>query len=564
MSRARSAAGVRGADAGRLRAGADAQPADDLPQRRRRAARGELSVPQALHLPAAGVPGHGVRLGHPDGVRRDPAARCRRWRGCCTSPTSSGRRPTTPGTRWSTATTTCAPGAKSTAILFGDMDLVAQGVLYALTFAALALVGPARAAGRAVTGCGLGVAALLVGVRIPSSRAIATATPAFARSCTTTGSARRSSPASRFACGDARLTRSSRHGTRAQTQASTRSHAGAPQRVRRRMQGRAGGHDVIDQHHVRRQRARRRARRRRRARCDAAASALELRLRRGRTRAPQQPSDATAAPARAPAVAPVPAPGRSRARAGGARCSGTGDQRVAGAAAPAQASAISCASRRPAARSPWNLKRGSSRSSGQRIAGRRRAPRPAAAAAQAAPQATAGHAAAAARTAGRRSGSRAGPRRRPGSSRDRRRRLRRRPGSAWATAGGACQQSGRTRPSTRRGGFRLTASGMLSRLPGLPPAAVGNALACRQSAPRPCSQRPSLRHDWSPRRSAGAVRPAVHRTAASRRHACIASTSIRPKSRSARCCRSRPAAAPRIAAIARRPRVTTPASTRRS
>ncbi|GAB2628943.1 4-hydroxybenzoate octaprenyltransferase [Novilysobacter erysipheiresistens] len=32
-------------------------------------------------------------------------------------------------------------GAKSTAILFGDMDLAAQGLLYALTFAALALVG---------------------------------------------------------------------------------------------------------------------------------------------------------------------------------------------------------------------------------------------------------------------------------------------------------------------------------------------------------------------------------------------------------------------------------------
>jgi 4-hydroxybenzoate polyprenyltransferase len=32
-------------------------------------------------------------------------------------------------------------GAKSTAILFGELDLVAQGVLYALAFAALALVG---------------------------------------------------------------------------------------------------------------------------------------------------------------------------------------------------------------------------------------------------------------------------------------------------------------------------------------------------------------------------------------------------------------------------------------
>lgn len=32
-------------------------------------------------------------------------------------------------------------GSKSTAILFGDLDLVAQGVLYALAFTALALVG---------------------------------------------------------------------------------------------------------------------------------------------------------------------------------------------------------------------------------------------------------------------------------------------------------------------------------------------------------------------------------------------------------------------------------------
>jgi 4-hydroxybenzoate polyprenyltransferase len=53
-------------------------------------------------------------------------------------------------------------GAKSTAILFGDLDLVAQGVLYALTFAALALVGQ-RAALGPFYWYGLGVAALLVG-----------------------------------------------------------------------------------------------------------------------------------------------------------------------------------------------------------------------------------------------------------------------------------------------------------------------------------------------------------------------------------------------------------------
>ena len=38
-------------------------------------------------------------------------------------------------------------GAKSTAILFGDMDLVAQGVLYAAFFLALALVGRDAALG---------------------------------------------------------------------------------------------------------------------------------------------------------------------------------------------------------------------------------------------------------------------------------------------------------------------------------------------------------------------------------------------------------------------------------
>jgi 4-hydroxybenzoate polyprenyltransferase len=53
-------------------------------------------------------------------------------------------------------------GSKSTAILFGDLDLVAQGVLYAMTFAALALVG--RQAGLGVAyWAGLGAAALLVG-----------------------------------------------------------------------------------------------------------------------------------------------------------------------------------------------------------------------------------------------------------------------------------------------------------------------------------------------------------------------------------------------------------------
>ncbi len=52
-------------------------------------------------------------------------------------------------------------GAKSTAILFGDLDLVAQGVLYALFFAALALVGQ-RAGLGAYYWYGLGAALLLV------------------------------------------------------------------------------------------------------------------------------------------------------------------------------------------------------------------------------------------------------------------------------------------------------------------------------------------------------------------------------------------------------------------
>src|SRR5690554_3691080 len=52
-------------------------------------------------------------------------------------------------------------GAKSTAILFGDLDLVAQGVLYAMTFLALALAGRQAGLG-AYYWAGLGLAALLV------------------------------------------------------------------------------------------------------------------------------------------------------------------------------------------------------------------------------------------------------------------------------------------------------------------------------------------------------------------------------------------------------------------
>ena len=60
-------------------------------------------------------------------------------------------------------------GAKSTAILFGDLDLVAQGVLYALFFGALALVGrDAQLDGW--YWAGLGCAALLVAYEFAIAR----------------------------------------------------------------------------------------------------------------------------------------------------------------------------------------------------------------------------------------------------------------------------------------------------------------------------------------------------------------------------------------------------------
>ena len=52
-------------------------------------------------------------------------------------------------------------GSKSTAILFGELDLVAQGILYALTVLALALVGKQAQLGTAYW-IALGVSALLV------------------------------------------------------------------------------------------------------------------------------------------------------------------------------------------------------------------------------------------------------------------------------------------------------------------------------------------------------------------------------------------------------------------
>lgn len=60
-------------------------------------------------------------------------------------------------------------GAKSTAILFGDIDLVAIGVLYALMFAALALVGR-QAVMHAPYWAGLSVAVLLVAYEFAIAR----------------------------------------------------------------------------------------------------------------------------------------------------------------------------------------------------------------------------------------------------------------------------------------------------------------------------------------------------------------------------------------------------------
>ena len=60
-------------------------------------------------------------------------------------------------------------GAKSTAILFGDMDLAALGVLYALMFAALALVGQRAQLGRYYW-CGLVVAMVLVACEFAIAR----------------------------------------------------------------------------------------------------------------------------------------------------------------------------------------------------------------------------------------------------------------------------------------------------------------------------------------------------------------------------------------------------------
>src|SRR5690606_28549198 len=60
-------------------------------------------------------------------------------------------------------------GATSTAILFGEMDLAAQGVLYACMLSALPLVGREAGMGGWYWG-GLGVALLLVGYQFAIAR----------------------------------------------------------------------------------------------------------------------------------------------------------------------------------------------------------------------------------------------------------------------------------------------------------------------------------------------------------------------------------------------------------
>jgi hypothetical protein len=89
---------------------------------------------------------------------------------------------------------------------------------------------------------------------------------------------------------------------------------------------------------------------------------VQFRLRRRRPRAHQQARDAAGCRAPAPPAAPVPAPGRSPAcaiaRDAAART------RTSGFGKSANASVISCDNKRPAARSSWNLKSGSRRSSG--------------------------------------------------------------------------------------------------------------------------------------------------------------------------------------------------------
>ena len=91
-------------------------------------------------------------------------------------------------------------GAKSTAILFGELDLVAQGVLYALFFAALALVGQRAGLGSVLLGRGWGRGRCWWCTN-SGSVGPGSGQPVTTRSCTTTGSARPCSRGSRWISG---------------------------------------------------------------------------------------------------------------------------------------------------------------------------------------------------------------------------------------------------------------------------------------------------------------------------------------------------------------------------
>ena len=125
--------------------GADDESPHRVDEPRRRAARGELSVSQALHLSAAGVPGAGVRLGHPDGVRGDPR------RGAADRVGALRREhPVGDGVRHLVRDGRPRRRPARRREIHRDpvrrIDLVAQGVLYAACFLALCA---GRAPGRA-------------------------------------------------------------------------------------------------------------------------------------------------------------------------------------------------------------------------------------------------------------------------------------------------------------------------------------------------------------------------------------------------------------------------------
>ena len=122
----------RGAGAGRVRAGAHDQRARPSPGRSPRwRSRIALSVRQALRLHAAGRAGRGLQLRHPDGLCGGADRACRCSPGCCCWATCSGCWPTTPNTRWSTATTTCASASRPRRSRSGRADVAGGDGRYA-------------------------------------------------------------------------------------------------------------------------------------------------------------------------------------------------------------------------------------------------------------------------------------------------------------------------------------------------------------------------------------------------------------------------------------------------